>query len=51
MINGKVFNFEFVNIQFLDGDIPRFHSFGIYISQLVRFARVCSNVDNFNNRN
>ena len=23
----------------------------IYISQLIHFARVCSNVDNFNNRN
>ena len=22
-----------------------------YISQLIRFARVCSNVDDFNNRN
>ena len=24
---------------------------GVYISQLIRFARVCSNVDDFNNRN
>ena len=23
----------------------------VYISQLIRFARVCSNVDDFNNRN
>ena len=25
-------------------------TYGVYISQLIRFARVCSNVDNFNNR-
>ena len=24
---------------------------GVYISQLIRFARVCSNVSAFNNRN
>ena len=29
----------------------RFPSYGVYISQLIRFARVCSNVDDFNNRN
>ena len=26
-------------------------SYGVYISQLIRFARVCSNVDDFDNRN
>ena len=36
---------------FLDGDVPRSPSYGVYISQLIRFARVCSNIDNFNNRN
>ena len=45
------FNFEKVNFPFLDGDVPRSPSFGVYISQLIRFARVCSNVDDFNNRN
>ena len=45
------FNFEIVNFPFLDGDVPRFPSYGAYISQLIRFARVCSNVDDFNNRN
>ena len=44
------FNFEIVNFPFLDGDIPRSPSYGVYISQLNRFARVCSNVDDFNNR-
>ena len=45
------FNFETVNFPFLDGDVPRSPSYGVYISQLIRFARVCSNVDGFNNRN
>ena len=44
------FNFEIVNLPFLDRDVPRSPSYGIYISQLIRFARVCSNVDDFNNR-
>ena len=45
------FNFEIVTFPFLDGDDPRSHSYDVYISQLINFARVCSNVDNFNNRN
>ena len=36
---------------FLDGDVPRSPAYGVYISQLIRFAKVCSNVDDFNNRN
>ena len=45
------FNFEIVNFPFLDGDVPRSPSYGVYISQLIRFARVFSNVDDFYNRN
>ena len=45
------FNFEIVNFPFLDEDVPRSPSYGVYISQLIRFSRVCSNVDDFNNRN
>ena len=45
------FNFEIVNFSFLDEIIPRSASCGVYIYQLIRFARVCSNVDDFNNRN
>ena len=44
-------NFEKVNFPFLDGDVPHSPSYGIYISQLIRFARVFSNVDDFNYRN
>ena len=45
------FNVEIVNFTFIDGDVPRSPSFGVYISQLICFARVCSNVDDFNSRN
>ena len=45
------FNFEIVNFPFLYGDVPCSPSYGVYISQLIRFARICSNVDDFNNRN
>ena len=45
------FDFDIVNFPILDGDVPRRPSYGIYISQLIRFARVCSQVDDFNTRN
>ena len=45
------FNFEIGNFPLLDGDVPRSPSYAVYISQLIRFARMCSNVDDFNNRN
>ena len=45
------FNFEIVDFTFLDGDVPRSPSYGVYISQLLRFARVCSYVDDSNYRN
>ena len=35
MINGTIFDFDIVNFPFLDGDVPRRTSYGIYISQLV----------------
>ena len=35
----------------LDGNVPRRPSYGVYISRLIRFARVCSHVDDFNTRN
>ena len=30
------FTFELVNFPFLDGDVPRSPSYGVYISQLIR---------------
>ena len=40
-----------MNFPFLDGDVPRSTSYGVYISQLIRFARVSSHDDDFNTRN
>ena len=34
------FDFDIVNFPFLDGDVPRSTSYGVYISQLIRFTRV-----------
>ena len=45
------FDFDIVNFPFLDGDVPRRPSYGVYISQLIRFALVCSHFDDFNKRN
>ena len=44
-------NFEVVIFPFLDKDVPRSPSYRVYISQLIRFARVCPNVGDFNNIN
>ena len=43
------FNFEIVYFSFLDKDVPRSHSCGVYISQHIRFARAGSNVGDLNN--
>ena len=40
-----------MNFPFLYGDVPRSTSYGVYISQLIRFARVSIHVDDFNTRN
>ena len=45
------FDFDIVNFPFLYGDVPSRPFYGVYISQLIRFARVCSHVDDFNTRN
>ena len=45
------FDFEVVHFPFLDCDVPRSTSYGVYISQLIRFARVSSYVADFNTRN
>ena len=45
------FDFDIVIFPFLDGDVPRRPSYGVYISQLIRFARGCSHVDDLNTHN
>ena len=44
------FDFDIVNFPFLDGDVPWRTSYGVYISQLIRFARASSNLNDFNFR-
>ena len=45
------FDFEIVNFPLLDGDVPRSTSYGVFISQPIRFARASSHVVDFNTRN
>ena len=41
------FRFPIVNFPWLSGNVPRLPSYGIYISQLVRFARCCTSFFGF----
>ena len=45
------FDFDIVKFPFLNDDVPRSTSYGVYISQLFRFAPVSSHVYDFNTRN
>ena len=45
------FDFEIVNFSFLEGDVPRSTSYGVYFSQLIRFARASSYITDFSTRN
>ena len=44
------FDFDVVNVPFLDGDIPRATFYAVYISQLIRFTRASGHVADFNTR-
>ena len=44
-------DFEIINFPFLDGDVLRSTSYGVYISQLIRFTRASSIFADFNTRN
>ena len=41
------FNFEIVNYPFSDSCIPKKSALGVYISQLLRYARICSFFQDF----
>ena len=43
-------DFEIVNFPFLDGYVTRRPSYGVNISQLIRFAGVFIHVDDFKTR-
>ena len=49
IINGTI-DFDIVNFPFLDGDVPRRTSYGVYISRLIRFASAFTNLNDFNYR-
>ena len=51
MISAMIFYLDIVNFPFLDADVPRRASYGVYISQLIRFARYCNHVTDSNARN
>ena len=38
------FDLDIINVPFLDGDVPRRTSYGVYISLLIRFAKASSHV-------
>ena len=44
------FNFHIVNFPFLSSNIPSGPSYGIYISQFIRYARCCTYYDDFGYR-
>ena len=43
-------NFDIEAFTFFDDDVSRRPSYGVNISQLIRFARMCRHVDDFNAR-
>ena len=45
------FGFPIVHFLWLSGDVSRLPSYGIYISQLVRYARCCTSVLDFHSKN
>ena len=45
------FDFKIVNFPFLDGDVPCSTAYGVFISQLIRFAGASSHVADFNTHN
>ena len=44
------FNFPIVNFPFLSSNIPSAPAYGVYVSQLIRYARTCSNYQYFMER-
>ena len=45
------FGFPIVNFPWLCGDVPGLPTYGIYILQLVRFARCCTSILDFHSKN
>ena len=41
------FNFNIVNFPYLSSNIPSGPAYGVYVSQLVRIGRICSNYTDY----
>ena len=41
------FNFDIVNFPHLDSNIPNTPAYGVFISQLIRYSRICSDFSSF----
>ena len=41
------FNFKIFNFPFLDGNIPLRQSYGVFMSQVIRYLRICTHVEIF----
>ena len=50
MTNGMIFSFQIVNFPFLSSNIPSSPTYGVYTSQLIRYARCCSQYSDFSAR-
>ena len=48
--NRDDFNFPIVNFPFLSSNIPSAPAYGVYVSQLIRYAGACSNYQDFMER-
>ena len=46
----EAFNFEIVNYPDLSGNIPERPAYGIYISQVIRYAKICNQSKDFIDR-
>ena len=44
------FSFPIVNFPFLSSNIPSSPAYGVYMSQIIRYARACSDYADFKNR-
>ena len=44
------FSFTIVNFPYIDSNIPSRPAYGVYISQLVRYARICTRKEDFMHR-
>ena len=46
-IQREDFNFDIVNFPHLDSNIPNTPAYGVFISQLIRYSRICSDFSSF----